>query len=164
MSNNIKDIKRIIQRFQKKKSIEDLDFQDFLEEFGARLKGELLQYFKGNKNLELARYLLKKAIEERKKDVIIVFIEDLSLFSYILAQHQLQEDVLLIWQAKNADFDTWCGFDGDLLSFMGVQHTLDYLKDIKTKDALEAYDYVKEYKQVDVDDYFQRPHYYLKTQ
>jgi hypothetical protein len=156
-----KDIKRIIQRFQKKKSIEDLDFQDFLEEFGARLKGGLLQYFIENKNPELARYLLKKGIEERKKDVIIVFIEDLSLFSYILAQHKQQEDVLLIWQAKNADFDTWCGFDGDLLCFMGVQHTLDYLKNITTQNVLEVYDYVKEYNQGDVDDYFQRPHYYL---
>jgi hypothetical protein len=158
-----KDIKRIIKTFQMKKIVEDLDFQDLLEEFGARLKGALIQYFKENKNLDLARYLLKKAIVERKKDVIIVFIEDLSLFSHILAQHKQQEDVLLIWQAKNADFDTWCGFDGDLLSFMGVQETLNYLKDIKTKEASEAYDYVKEYKQLDVDDYFQRQHYYLKS-
>jgi hypothetical protein len=158
-----KEIKRIIQRFQKTKDIEDLDFQVFLEEFGAPLKGDLLKYFKENKNRELARFLLKKAIEERKKDVIIIFIEDLSLFSYILAQHKQEEDVLLIWQAKNADFDTWCGFDGDLLSFMGVQATLDFLKNIETRDVLEVFDYVKEYNQSDVDDYFQRPHYYLKS-
>ena len=50
MNNNIKDIKRIIQRFQKKKYVEDIDFQNFLEEFGARLKGELLQYFNEDKN------------------------------------------------------------------------------------------------------------------
>ena len=155
------EIKRIVKTFQKKRNIEDADFQDFLEEFGARLKKELIHYFNENKNLEFARYLLKKAIEERKKDIILIFIEDLSLFSYILGEHKQQEDVHLIWQAKNSDFDTWCGFDGELLSFMGVDTTLNYLKSRDTQQAKEAKEYIEHFKQAEVDDYFKRTHYYL---
>jgi hypothetical protein len=155
------EIKRIVKTFQKKNKIDDSDFQEFLEEFGARLKKDLIHYFNEDKNIEFARYLLTKAIEERKKDIILIFIEDLSLFSYILGEHKQQEDVHLIWQAKNADFDTWCGFDGELLCFMGVDATLDYLKNIDNKEAKEASEYIAYFKQADIDDYFKRPHYYL---
>ena len=38
-------------------------------------------------------------------------------------------DFDLVMKAKVADFDTWCGFDGEMVYYtLGLQRTIDYIK------------------------------------
>jgi hypothetical protein len=157
----VASIPNIIRYFNLHQSLKPSVFKGFLIENNKDLRNDLLNYCKSNSTIEFVRYLLKRAIEERKKGAIRVYIEDLSLFSYLLTQYYQAEDILLIWSAKRADFDTWCGMDGELLSYLGVQATEDYLSQIETKEAEEALEHVRAYKQEDIDLYFSQTHYYL---
>ena len=152
----------VIKTFENENQVKNTDFKAFLITFDKGLRSNLVHYFKHNVNIKFARYLLKKAVDERVTDTGIIYIEDLCLFSYLVAAHKQIEDVLLIWSAKDADFDTWCGFDGELLSFMGIETTINYLKNLETVESEKVLDYMKEYNQVDIDDYFSEEHYYLE--
>jgi hypothetical protein len=154
-------IKQIVGICIHKKQLDEALFKAFLVSANEGFRAELIPYFQQNQQVTFIRYLLKRAIQERKKGAISIFIEDLSLFSFLLTQRRQAKDVLLIWQAKNANFDTWCRFDGALLCFMGVENTQDYLKKRRNKEAKKVIDYIKEYNQEDVDAYFSTPHYYL---
>lgn len=50
-------------------------------------------------------------------------------------------DVPLMWEAKNINMDTGCGFDGQLLVGAGVEKTIRYLEDHEQK---EPADFLKE--------------------
>jgi hypothetical protein len=49
-------------------------------------------------------------------------------------------DVLLMWEAKNIDFDLRCGFDWQFFVGAGVDETIKYLED---QSQEEAADYLK---------------------
>ncbi|MEK6234155.1 MAG: hypothetical protein N2C14_05560 [Planctomycetales bacterium] len=57
------------------------------------------------------------------------------------------EDVLPMWAAKRMDFDTGCGFDVQFLVGAGVDATLDYLRDIDSPEAQDAWKSLLHYKQ-----------------
>jgi hypothetical protein len=156
-----KALTKIIETFDKIHQVSDADFSAFLITDNDTLRGDLVHYFTTHQHIQLARYLLTKAVEERKNNTGQIYIEDLCLFSYFVAAHHDIEDVMLIWSAKYADFDTWAGFDGELLSFMGVEKTCHYLQSLNTEAATKAMDYVKNFQQEDIDFYFSEEHYYF---
>jgi hypothetical protein len=99
-------------------------------------------YFIQQKNRDFALKLLEKFIKIRKEPSISLSAESLMLACYILGMHQQTEDCLKIWEAKQADFDTYCGLDIQLMVFNGVEQTLDFLKMQNTETSLKAYEYV----------------------
>jgi hypothetical protein len=86
--------------------------------------------------------LLEKFIKIRKETLLSLSAESLMLACYIVGMHQQTEDCLKIWEAKQADFDTYCGLDIQLMAFNGVEQTLDFLKTQNTETSLKAYEYM----------------------
>jgi len=108
------------------------------------LRADLVSYFRQNKGREFATFLLDKFIFIRKAPKGEMPFEDLMLACYILGLHNQVEDCLKIWEAKIADFDTYCGLDIQLVSFAGLDETKKYLKEQQSPKAKEAYDYILE--------------------
>ena len=79
-------------------------------------------------------------------------------------KNKSSEDLDLIMQAKLADFDTWCGFDGEMVFYpLGYEQTLEYLKQNKSKFGEKAVSYycesfTKEYLYNDINS---RAYWYL---
>ena len=72
--------------------------------------------------------------------------EDLLMFSFFTTKNKETIDFDLIMEAKVADFDTWCGFDGEMIFYtLGYQATKDYLKGNVVKFTQETVDYFLEF-------------------
>jgi hypothetical protein len=56
------------------------------------------------------------------------------------------DDVLPMWRAKNINFDSLCGFDGQFLVGAGVDSTIAFLKEIDTDEARACLEYINECK------------------
>lgn len=106
------------------------------------LRKDLINYFRQNQDREFALALLDKFISIRKSAEGVMPFEDLMLACYILGLHNHIEDCLKIWEAKMADFDTYCGLDIQLIGFAGIKETIEFLKQQSTQTASEALEYV----------------------
>jgi hypothetical protein len=62
---------------------------------------------------------------------------------YLLGLHQQIEDCLLIWEAKDLDFDMACYFDIQLVLFSGVAKTIEYLQSSQLSTAQKALEYIQ---------------------
>jgi hypothetical protein len=105
------------------------------------LRSELCKYFRTNQDRTFAVDLLNSLIERRKAPEAQISIENLMLGCYVIGLHQQIEDCLLIWKAKNVDFDAYCGVDIQLMAFAGILPTIDYLKTVNSNEAAEALEY-----------------------
>ena len=133
------------------------------------LRVNLVNYFRLNQNREFALALLNKFISIRisanneELSNGIMPIEDLMLSCYILTLHNHVADSLSIWAAKWADFDTYCGLDGQLIVFAGVKETIAFLKQQTTDEANKALQYLINYGDFDdLEEYYspdQLPYY-----
>ncbi|MEL6820733.1 MAG: hypothetical protein AAFP70_03140 [Calditrichota bacterium] len=104
---------------------------------------EALIYIRSHPNREFAKALLENVVLARKNEVFDLGItENLMYAAYLLTMHAHIEDALHIWRAKTVDFDTYCGFDVELIVFAGYAETLDYLKQESSEEALEAAAYI----------------------
>ena len=112
------------------------------------LRANLVNYFRTNRNREFTLALLNKFIairilaDNEELSNGIMPMEDLMLSCYILALHNHTEDALKIWEAKYADFDTYCGLDGQLIVFAGVKETIAFLEKQTTEEANKALKYI----------------------
>lgn len=59
------------------------------------------------------------------------------------------EDSLIIWEAKQKNFDTSCYIDVQLLCGAGFDHTINYLMTIASKEANQEMNYLKKRKDTD---------------
>ena len=128
--------------------------EDNIKQFhnNNELRVNLCQYFFKIKNRPFALHLLNKLIKLRIDPIASISMEDLMLGCYILGLHQKIEDCLVIWKAKNVDFDSYCGVDIQLLAFSGVVPTINYLQAINTAEAKELLERIKDcYKSGDFD-------------
>ncbi|MDQ8015152.1 MAG: hypothetical protein REI96_22085 [Flavobacterium nitrogenifigens] len=126
-------------------SVETIDFIQTDDEVGRLL----VNHFKKNKNRDLALKLLERFSEIRNQPYpngYDIGIEALMLSAYILGLHQNIEDCLKIWNTKTIDFDTFCGFDIQLVVFAGVTNTIDYLKTLNSNESEDALKYIEECK------------------
>lgn len=108
------------------------------------LRKDLIHYLRQNPNRKFALALLNEFIRLRKLPKEILPAEDLMFACYILGVHNQIEDCLKIWEAKNADFDTYCGLDVQLIAFAGVEETIVFLKGEAGVESDEALEYISE--------------------
>lgn len=86
-----------------------------------------LQYDRRGEDHTLVRYLLAAETQSRSNDPFQGETSALLLAAYLLACFRRVEDVWLLWQAKSANFDTFCALDTLHLFAGGLTETLDYL-------------------------------------
>ncbi len=137
-------ILRLVQQFEATGAIDEADFEEFLVEKGGK-RNELIDYVKNYRNVEFSRYLLHRAIAYRSEDFdasTACMCEDLLLFSYFVSKNGEEIDFDLIMDAKHADFDTWCGFDGEMIFYtLGFERTRAYLQANVPKFSQQTVDY-----------------------
>jgi len=136
-------IEDIISEFNNTKSVSNEKFEILLIDNQSPKRLEFVNYIKNYQNTELSRYLLKKAISYRNGELGTCgcMCEDLLMFSYFTSKNKETTDFDLIMEAKLADFDTWCGFDGEMIFYtLGYQGTKDYLKENTEKFTKKTVD------------------------
>jgi hypothetical protein len=90
----------------------------------------------------LARHILKLYIKTHR-DEEGGMSDEIRLSGFLLYKIGNVEDAPLLWEAKRANFDTFCGFDVQMLVGAGVEETLDYLKGIGSDETLGAVKYIE---------------------
>ena|SRR5437016_10635322 len=91
----------------------------------------------------LARYILRLYIQSHGGGDWGMS-DDIRLSAFVLYKIANVEDVPLLWEAKRANFDTFCGLDIQLLVGAGVDNTLAYLRDVGDEDSLAAAKYIED--------------------
>lgn len=132
-------VNEIISEFSNNKTVSSTNFERLLIDNNKPERNEFVGYIKNYQNIELSRYLLKTAIAYRKGKLgsCGCMCEDLLMFSFFASKNKEVADFNLILEAKLADFDTWCGFDGEMVFYtLGYQQTKDYIE--ANKDYLIA--------------------------
>ncbi|MEU8327603.1 hypothetical protein [Micromonospora sp. NPDC048839] len=88
-----------------------------------------LQYGRRATDLPLVRWLARQEAQCRREAPFQGLTDETELAGFLLAQHHQVEDVWLHWELKRANFDTWCGYDGEHLFAAGVPATVAYVRD-----------------------------------
>ena len=140
----------IIKEFSDKKGVTKDDVIIILRNNAIR-KG-LYDLFGVSPDCFFAQSFLLRLIELRSYDPwkegfeakYAIGINDLVFAAYLVALCRQVEDSLLIWKAKTVDFDTFCGFDIQMVVYSGVEKTLSFMKGIKTEDVSEAIKYIND--------------------
>jgi hypothetical protein len=112
----------------------------------AELRAQIFNALRNARSLNdrpLLRFLMEQEIACRQNDTE-TDVDSIHLGGFLLFLLGQLEDVELLWRAKRASFDTWCGFNGELLVGAGVAATLAYLHSIEQKWAQEARTYLEE--------------------
>jgi hypothetical protein len=125
----------VLSEFQNDKTIRD-EFVESIEE-NRQLRIELIDYFQANQDRDFVIHLLDKMVAFRRQEGKGMTGDSIMLGCYLLGLHKHIEDSLRIWNAKNTDFDTFCYVDIQLVPFAGLDVTIDYLKSLKSKEALK---------------------------
>ena len=120
---------------------ETLGLLDADEDFRAAVCDELNKSV-STSDRELARYILKLYIASHQGDWGMS--DDIRLSAFLLFKIGNVEDSLLIWQAKECNFDTFCGLDIQLTVGAGVEKTIAYLKNLNDSSAAAAAAYITE--------------------
>lgn len=113
-----------------------------------------LQFDRRAEDLELVRFLFEQEVLRAENDPSQGGGDDLELCAYLLALAKDPKDLPLFLRAKQANFDTECGFSGECLFYCGVEQTKKLLKE---SELLERYDF----SQSDVDSWFEHRHAYF---
>ena len=130
-------VEELISEFEKTGTVCNENFEKLISENQKPERLEFIGFIKNYQNTELSRYLLEKAIAYRKgkQGNCGCLCEDLLMFSWFASKNKEATDFELILRAKVADYDTWIGFDGEMVFYtLGFQGTKDYIK--ANKDRL----------------------------
>lgn len=139
-----------------------MDIESFLlewekkekEEYNFDIQKRKQIYYYLHRNLKLNhRKILLKLLEremwERKREYYDEIIEEedyeFELFYwciFLLSRLGIAEDSLLIWRAKNMDFDASIGVEVNFLIGAGLKETIDYLNTVKSRDAKQLLEYL----------------------
>lgn len=134
------EIQHLLDHFNTRKQLDFKDFELLLLQ-KRKLRKEFIQYIKNYTDKAFSRYLLKQAIAYRKEGKEIL-CEDLLTFSFFASKNKEAADLKLIMHAKLTDFDTWVGFDGELVFYaLGYEDTLRYLQENKEVFGEKAVSY-----------------------
>jgi hypothetical protein len=87
-----------------------------------------LQYDGRPDDLPLLRWLVEQEARCRREAPVQGLSEAAQLAGVLLAEHRRVEDVWLHWRLKQANFDTWCGYDSRYLMVAGVRATVDFVR------------------------------------
>ncbi len=111
-----------------------------------------LQYDHHEADHELIRCLFEQEIIARERDTFQGISKSLWLGAFLLAKYKDPSDIALLLRAKNANFDTHCGFDiefvywplgDDTRTYLANNHpnSLDDLQSIKVESSLNEHLY-----------------------
>ena len=139
------NFKEVLTEFQNDRTIPD----HFVEsiEVNRQLRIELVDYFKTNQDRDFVIHLLNKMISFRRQEDKGITGDSIMLGCYLLGLHKNVEDSLRIWNAKTTDFDTFSYVDIQLIPFVGLDLTINYLRSLKSKEAEDALKYIIECKE-----------------
>lgn len=129
-------VEDILSEFENTKSVRSENFEKLLIENQCSERLEFVNYIKNSQNIEFSRHLLKMAIAYRKRELGTCgcMCEDLLMFSFFVSKNKQTTDFDLVMEAKVADFDTWCGFDGEMVFYtLGFQQTKEYIQSNKDR-------------------------------
>lgn len=85
-----------------------------------------LQYNWSTSDEKLLRFIVQNEVKMHQKDIGLLY--SLHISTYLLAKYKNLENVFLFFEAKEANFDTYCGLDIEKVFSAGVQKTIEYLK------------------------------------
>jgi len=117
---------------------------------------------------EIVKYLFAEEKEWRKygKDGDV---DNLYFCAFILTLFNSPETVWLFLEAKNIDFDSGIGFDGEYLVSAGIKETYQYIETAYNPKKTELLKYIGEaeesciYSQIDIDDWKEEKTFYFKS-
>jgi len=117
---------------------------------------------------EIVKFLFTEEKEWRKyaKDGEV---DNLYFCAYILTLFNSPEIIWLFFEAKNIDFDSGIGFDGEYLVSVGIKETYQYLKTVDNPLKSELLKYIGEteescnYSQEDIDDWKESKKSYFRS-
>ena len=104
-------------------------------------KRQLYQQYLASPDINFARALLAGFTVAYKASS--AGADELRFAAYLIALNNDLSDVLLLWQTKELDFDTYCGFDIQLIVFAGPVATISYLKTQVGREAEAALSYIE---------------------
>jgi len=116
---------------------------------------------------EIVKYLFAEEKEWRKSGKEGK-VDNLYFCAFILALFNLPETVWLFFEAKNIDFDSGIGFDGEYLVSAGIKECYQYLETADNPKKTELLKYIGEteesciYSQEDIDDWKEHKKSYFK--
>jgi len=151
------NFEKIVTWFSAESTLPNEQVNSILTDDG--LRSYAVKYLRQNPNREFAKAILEKVLRKRRNQDFEMGTNDNIMFScYLVGLHINVEDSLIVWQAKNVDFDAYCGVDVQLLAFAGVDNTLKYLKALDTEESRKAIDYIVKSKEAgdfdDIESYF----------
>jgi hypothetical protein len=100
-----------------------------------------LQFYKEDTDEELIKFLFEEEIKDRKKDPFQGNTESLNRGGFLLSTFKQSKYVWLFIEAKNANFDTHCGFDWEHILSAGVSNTFDYVEKNENERKEDFYDF-----------------------
>ncbi|MDX4974022.1 hypothetical protein [Myroides odoratimimus] len=86
--------------------------------------------------------LFEAEIASRREDDFQGFTEALDLAAYLVSLYQCPDYISLFIQAKNANFDTHCGFDREYLLHNGVKNTFEWISHQEVSWKEDFYDLI----------------------
>lgn len=140
MENDYMDVDTLIENFNTRQTFSNNEILAIRTNRSLRIS--LVNHFRINQNRPFALALLDTFIEMRKDPKNEISIDDLMFASFLLGWHKQVEHSLKVWEAKYADFDTYCGVDIQLVCFAGVDATIAFLKKHPGMEAEKALEYV----------------------
>jgi hypothetical protein len=147
------NIKNSLNHFHTKGTILLSDVLDLKKDSDVRKS--LVAYLSKKPDRAFSTALLNQMIDMRRNPEEELLFDTLMTACYIVGMHGHVEDCLLIWRAKETDFDTHCGVDIELVLFAGYQKTIDFLENEQSSEASKALEYIKYCGDFDwLDEYF----------
>jgi hypothetical protein len=125
---------------------ETWDEQGLSEDAHQGVRAEVLSLLlrdRHDSDIDLVRFLLRQEVDMHAASWGIH--ESLRLAALLLNEYGRAEDVWLLWEAKDANFDTFTGLDGGLLLPAGVAGTLAYVRSAEHPDRGQVLDYLTEH-------------------
>lgn len=110
----------------------------------ASLRTDLVNYFRTHQNRDFVIAVIDELVRLRLHTDMSIPMEDLMFACYLLILHGKIEDSYKIWEVKITDFDTYCGFDSQLVFFAGHAKTVDYLRSLNITEAQKAAEFISE--------------------
>jgi|LakMenE18May11ns_1017448.scaffolds.fasta_scaffold9860018_3 hypothetical protein len=135
----------LVDEFARDGSLSDLTIDQLIH--SHQLRVALYDLLSERPLRDLAIEILKKFILLRRTDNMTLGYQLLSYAACVLACHGKVEDCLLVWEAKQCDFDAFCALDIQLMMFAGVEETLTFLSAARPEAAEEALEYIESCKE-----------------
>lgn len=124
---------------------ESKDKENLSFDLNATKRFQLLKAMQYNLIIEdevLIVELFKAEIERHQKEPYQGIFPALTLCAYLLSKFQKPEYTGLFLKAKEANFDTHCGFDYEFLVSNGLSNTFEYLEKEKPDYLEDVYNYI----------------------